>query len=412
MGRGAVAAARLRSGRAHQAEEASGVTVQLPFEQAHPLELSPSLRQLQHDGVIHRVRTPVGDEAWLVTGYEEVRSLLGDERLGRSHPDPGNAARLGESVMLGGPRGNYDTEQADHARTRSLLQPHFSAKRMRALQPRVQELATALLDDLARQGPPADLHQALALPLPIQVICELLGVPYADRGQFRSWSEDAGNVRDRARSEHGLRELFDYGRQLAIRKRKQPGDDVISGLCADGLSDDEVATNSMNLLFAGHETTVVAIGMGVLCLLANPAQRRALADDPGLVAPAVEEILRAPGRSGGGIPRYARASLQIGDVTVQPGDLVLLDNRAANHDPAAFPGPEDFDIARDAPPHLAFGHGAHYCIGAPLARIELQAVFSQLPARFPAMRLTVPPGQLPRRSGALTGGLTALPVEW
>jgi pentalenolactone synthase len=196
MGRGAVAAARLRSGRAHQVEEASGVTVQLPFEQAHPLELSPSLRQLQHDGVIHRVRTPVGDEAWLVTGYDEVRRLLGDERLGRSHPDPGNAARLGESVMLGGPRGNYDTEQADHARTRSLLQPHFSAKRMRALQPRVEELATALLDDLARQGPPADLHQALALPLPIQVICELLGVPYADRDQFRAWSEEAGNVRD------------------------------------------------------------------------------------------------------------------------------------------------------------------------------------------------------------------------
>jgi cytochrome P450 len=388
------------------------VTVQLPFEQAHPLELSPSLRELQRDGVIHRVRTPVGDEAWLVTGYEEVRSLLGDERLGRSHPDPGNAARLGESVMLGGPRGNYDTEQADHARTRSLLQPHFSAKRMRALQPRVEELATALLDDLARQGPPADLHQALALPLPIQVICELLGVPYADRDQFRSWSEAAGNVRDRARSEHGLRELFGYGRQLAIRKRKQPGDDVISRLCADGLSDDEVAMNSMNLLFAGHETTVVAIGMGVLCLLVNPAQLRALADDPGLVTPAVEEILRAPGRSGGGIPRYARTSLQIADVTVQPGDLVLLDNRAANHDPAAFPSPEDFDIARDAPPHLAFGHGAHYCIGAPLARIELQAVFAQLPARFPAMCLAVPLGQLPRRSGALTGGLTALPVEW
>jgi cytochrome P450 len=388
------------------------MTVQLPFEQAHPLELAPSLRGLQHDGVIHRVRTPVGDEAWLVTGYEEVRSLLGDERLGRSHPDPDNAARLGQSVMLGGPRGNYDTEQADHARTRSLLQPHFSAKRMRALAPRVEELATALFDDLATQGPPADLHQALALPLPIQVICELLGVPYADRGQFRAWSEDAGNIRDRARSEHGLRELFGYGRQLAVRKRKEPGDDVISRLCSDGLDDDEVATNSMNLLFAGHETTVVAIGMGVLYLLANPAQQQALADDPGLVTTAVEEILRAPGRSGGGIPRYARSSMQIGGVTVRPGDLVLLDNRAANHDPAAFPRSDDFDIARDGPAHLSFGHGIHYCIGAPLARIELQEVFSQLPARFPAMRLTVPVAQLPMRSGALTGGLAALPVEW
>ncbi len=250
------------------------MTVQLPFEQAHPLELSPSLRQLQHDGVIHPVRTPVGDEAWLVTGYDEVRRLLRRRTARPVAPRSRKRRPPGRVGMLGGPRGNYDTEQADHARTRSLLQPHFSAKRMRALQPRVEELATALLDDLARQGPPADLHQALALPLPIQVICELLGVPYADRGQFRSWSEDAGNVRDRARSEHGLRELFDYGRRLATRKREQPGDDVISRLCADGLSDDEVATNSMNLLFAGHETTVVAIGMGVLCLLANPAQRR------------------------------------------------------------------------------------------------------------------------------------------
>jgi cytochrome P450 len=407
---GGVVAAR--AGPGCRAEEASGLTVQLPFEQAHPLELSSSLRELQHDGVIHRVRTPVGDEAWLVTGYEEVRSLLGDERLGRSHPDPGSAARLGESVMLGGPMGNYDTEQADHARTRSLLQPHFSARRMRALRPRVDELATVLLDDLARQGPPADLHQALALPLPIQVICELLGVPYADRDQFRVWSEDVGNVRDRARSEHGLRELFGYGRQLAISKREQPGDDVISRLCAAGLDDDEVATMATNLLFAGHETTVVAIGMGVLCLLANPAQRHALAGDPGLVTLAVEEMLRAPGRSGGGIPRYARTSLQIGDVTVHPGELVLLDNRAANHDPAAFASPDDFDITRDAPPHLAFGHGAHYCIGAPLARIELEAVFAQLPARFPLMRLTVPAAQLPLRSGTLTGGLAALPVEW
>jgi len=388
------------------------MTVQLPFVHAHPLEMAPLLRELQDDGVIHRVRTPVGDQAWLVTGYEQVRRLLTDERLGRSHPDPGNAARLGESVMLGGPMGNYDTEQADHARRRSLLQPHFSPRRMRELRPRVEELTTALLDDLARQGPPADLHRALALPLPIQVICELLGVPYADRDEFRAWSEAVGDVRDRARSEYGRTELSRYGRRLAARKREQPGNDVISRLCADGLDDDEVATLATNLLFAGHETTVVAIGMGVLCLLANPAQQRALAEDPGQVVAAVEEILRAPGRSGGGIPRYARTSMRIGEVTVQAGELVLLDNRAANHDPAVFPGPGRFDITRDGPGHLSFGHGAHYCIGAPLARIELRAVFAQLPARFPAMRLTVPAGQLPLRTGALTGGLTALPVEW
>jgi cytochrome P450 len=388
------------------------MTVQLPFEQAHPLEVAPLLRRLQQDGVVHAVRTAVGDQAWLVTGYEEVRRLLADERLGRSHPDPARAARLGESVLLGGPIGNYDTEQADMARLRSLMQPHFSPRRMRALRPRAEQLTAALLDDLAGHGPPADLHQALALPLPVQVICELLGVPYADRDQFRAWSEATGDVRDRARSERGLGELFGYGRELVARKRKQPGDDIISRLCAEDLGDDDIAMLSMGLLFAGHETTVVAIGMGALCLLANPGQQQALINDPDRVAAVVEEILRAPGHSGRGIPRYARTDLQIGEMTVRAGDLVLLDNRAANHDPAVFPSPGAFDITRQGPPHLTFGHGARYCLGAPLARIELQTVFSQLPARFPKMRLKVPAQQLRLRRDTVTGGLAELPVEW
>jgi cytochrome P450 len=387
------------------------MTVQLPFEQAHPLEVAPLLRQLQQDGVIHRVRTLVGDEAWLVTGYEEVRRLLTDDRLGTSHPDPAKAARPGSS-LLGGPRGNYDTEQADSARMRSLVQPHFSPKRMRALRPRVEELTTALLNDLAEEGPPADLHQALALPLPIQVICELLGVPYADRDQFRGWSEAAGDTRDRARAEHGLYELLSYGQQLVTSKRKQPGDDFISRLCAGGIADDEVAMLSMGLLFAGHETTVVAIDMGVLCLMANPGQQAQI-NDPGRISAAIEEILRAPcGGTGGGLCRYARTDLQIGDVTVCAGELVLLATRAANHDPAVFADPDLFDITRQGPAHLAFGHGAHYCLGAPLARIELEAVFSQLPARFPQLRLGVPVGQLRLRRDTLTGGLIELPVEW
>jgi len=388
------------------------MTVQLPFEQDHPLDVAPLLRQLQQDGAVHRVRTVVGDQAWLVIGYEEVRGLLTDERLGRSHPDPAKAARAGESALFGGPMGNYDTEHADNARLRSLLQPHFSPGRMRAFRPRVAELTAGLLDDLAEHGSPADLHQALALPLPVQVICELLGVPYADRDQFRAWSEAVGDVRDRTRSEQGLGELYGYGQQLVARKRKQPGDDFISRLCADDLGDDEIAMLSMGLLFAGHETTVVAIGMGALCLLANPGQQQALIDDPGRITTAVEEILRAPGRSGGGIPRYARTDLQIGEVTVRAGDLVLLDIRAANHDPTVFPSPDRVDVTRQGPAHVSFGHGAHYCLGAPLARIELQAVFCQLLARFPAMRLAVPVEQLRVRSNAVTGGLTKLPVEW
>ncbi|MFI6677408.1 cytochrome P450 [Kribbella sp. NPDC050470] len=386
---------------------------QLPFEQPHLLDAAPQLRELQTNGVIHRIRTAVGDEAWLVTSHAQVRELLDDPRLGRAHPLPQTAARTGESALFGGPLGNFETEQTDHARMRSLLQPHFSPRRMRALRPRIETLTEQLVDDLAAQGPPADLHARLAVPLPILVICELLGVPYEDRDQFRAWTADAANVRDRARSERGLGELFGYGLGLVARKRHEPGDDVISGLCAtEGVSDAEAAGLSMALLFAGHETTVVQIGLGALHLLANPEQWQALTRDPGLVPGAVEEVLRAPAKGGGGIPRYARTDFEIEGTAIRAGDLVLLDNGAANHDPAVFVDPDRVDVTRKAGAHLTFGHGARYCIGAPLARIELQAVLTQLVERFPGMNLAVDIGDLQLRRDTLTGGLVELPVRW
>jgi len=358
------------------------------------------------------IRTATGDDAWLVTGHAEVRRLLADDRLGRSHRDPDNASRTGDSALFGGPLGDFDTEQVDSARMRSLLQPHFTPKLMRALRPRVDTLATHLLDELAERGSPADFHEAVALPLPVLVICELLGVPYEDRAQFREWSEAAGNTRDRARSEQGLGNLFGYGKELVARKRVSPGEDVISRLCAtDGVSDDEAAMLSMALLFAGHETTVVQLGMGALLLLTNRGQWQALQDDPGLVQNAVEEILRAPSK-GGGVPRYARTDLEVDGVQIHTGDLVLLDNGAANHDGTVFADPDRFDVTRHSAAHLTFGHGPRYCIGAPLARIELRAVFGQLVPRFPTMRLAVPVEELTIRQDTLTRGLTALPVTW
>jgi cytochrome P450 len=364
---------------------------------------------------VHRVRTPVGHEAWLVTDYGHVRRLLDDDRLGRSHPQPDTAARTGESALFGGPLGNFETEAADHARMRSLLQPHFSPKHLRALTPRVDSLTTGLLNELAGQGPPTDLHARLALPLPILVICELLGVPYSDRDQFRVWAEDAGNVRDRGRSERGLAELFGYTSRLVERKRAHPGDDVISRLCAtEGVSDDEAATMAASLLFAGHETTVVQIGLGALLLLTNPAQWQALLDNPALIPNAVEELLRAATTGGGvgGVPRYAHTDFDIDGVAIHAGDLVLLDIGSANHDPLMFADPGSLDVARKEAAHLAFGYGAHYCIGAPLARIELKTVFAQLIPRFPSMHLTVDPATLPTRGDALAGGLVELPVSW
>jgi cytochrome P450 len=386
---------------------------QLPFEQANPLQVAPRLRELQTRGSVHRVRTDVGDTGWLVTRHADVRRLLDDDRLGRAHPEPDTAARTGESALFGGPLGNFDTEHSDHARMRALLQPHFTPKHMRALQPRIEALATQLLDELAEHGPPADLHAALALPLPILVICELLGVPYEDREQFRRWTDDAANTRDHARSERGLEQLFTYGQQLVAAKRRDPGDDVISRLCAtEGVSDDEAAEHSMFLLFAGHETTVVQIGFTALLLLANSDQWQALVDKPGLVPSAVEETLRTSRRGGGQMVRYARTDVEVDGVTIKAGDLVLLELGGGNHDPTAFADPDRVDITRHAASHLAFGYGARYCIGAPLARIELQTVFSQLVSRFPTLRLAADVEDLKMRDDELAGGLTELPVRW
>lgn len=387
--------------------------IQLPFAQPHPLEVAPMLRELQETGTVHAVRTAVGDPAWLVVGHNQVRDLLDDDRLGRSHPEPETAARASESVYLGGPMGDFATEHAEHSRFRALLQPHFTPKHMRKLAGRVKDLTDELLDEMVRLGPPADLHAMLALPLPVLVICELLGVPYEDRDDFHRWSNDVASIHDRARSESGLAQLFMYGLDLIGRKRINPGDDVISRLCAmDGVGDDEIATVSMGILFAGHETTVMQIGLGALLLLSNPATWRALVDDPSKIPAAVEETLRTSHTGGGSIPRYAHADLEIDGVSIKAGELVLLDIGAANIDPSAFTDAAHFDINRRSAAHVTFGRGGRYCIGAPLARIELQTVFTQLVARFPTLDLAIGADEVKIRPDTFTGGLIELPVKW
>ncbi|WP_436888377.1 cytochrome P450 [Nocardiopsis dassonvillei] len=385
----------------------------LPFDRNGPLAEPAQLALLRIEGPLHRVRTAVGDEAWLAIGPDLVRDLLDDDRLGRSHPDPARAARTGESALFGGPMGDFATEKADHARMRALLRPHFSPGRVRGLAPRVAELTTGLLDDMEHGPRPADLVQALAVPLPVLVICELLGVPYADREDFRAWTRDAADTADRARSERGLAELFAYGLDLVARKRRTPGDDVVSRLAADpDVGEQEAAVLAMVLLFAGHETTVTQIGLGLLGLLASPGQWHALVREPGRVDGAVEELLRAPSRSGGGIPRYACTDMEVAGRTVRTGDLVLCDTDAADHDPERFPDPYRFDAARAPNAHLAFGHGIRYCLGAPLARLELRAVLSGLIERMPGLELAVAPEQVRVREDVLTGGPVALLVRW
>ncbi|WP_307167327.1 cytochrome P450 [Streptomyces rishiriensis] len=362
---------------------------------------------------MHRVRTAVGDPAWLVTGYQEIRQLLGDPRLGRSHHDPDNAARSGASELLDGPRGDYETEQKWIATMRSRLQPFFSARHVKAMRPRVEALTGELLDRLAKQGPPADLADALALLLPREVIGELLGVPVEERERLDEWTTAVGDARDRKRSAAGLAGLHQYGRELAARKRARPGQDVVSGLCEDGtLSDDEVAQLTMGVLFAGYETTATALCVGTALLLDSREQWDALRDNPELVPSAAEESVRVVSRLLPPVIRYTREDLEIAGATVRRGELVMLDIYAATHDEDVFPDPDRFDITREDNPHLCFGFGLRYCIGAPLARLELQAALSQLVLRFPQMRLTVPVEDLTVRPASFAALPTSIPVTW
>lgn len=387
----------------------------LPFPRSNdPLELPARYSELLQTSPLGRVLTPAGDPAWLACGYDVVKELGASPALRRSHPHPERAARINNSVVQGGPTEEFEGEVERHQRMRRLLTPAFSGRRMRALQTSIEERVDALLETF--DAPPADLHAKLSEPLPVMVICELLGAPYRDYELFRSWTTRLAGTGDAEDGQAAKIEFGMYMAELLECKKREPGEDVFTDLAtADGVDLVEAARLAAALLFAGHETTMTRIDLGTLLFIRHPEQWRKLAVDPSLVGGAVEEILRLAItniRDTGGTVRYAAEDVTVGGTTIPAGDAVLLAYHAANRDPSVFDRPDEFDITRTPNPHLAFGYGLHYCIGNTLARIELRAAFGAMVKRFPSMELAVGDEQLERRSESVTGGLDTMPITW
>ncbi|GAA4660911.1 cytochrome P450 [Streptomyces chumphonensis] len=375
--------------------------------------------ELRTAGPVHRITGTDGKPAWLVTRYQDVRRALGDPRLAldRRHALPGNYTGFNLPPALDANLLNMDPP--DHTRVRRLVARAFTPGRVEKLRDPVRTLAHTLLDAVEPLGR-ADLVAAYAAPLPITVICDLLGVPAADRPDFRTWT-DTLITPDPARPEAAKRAvgaMLRFYTGLIADKRATPGDDLLSDLIAardedgDRLTEDELTSLAFLILFAGYENTVHLIGNSVLALLDHPDVLARLRSEPALLAPAVDEFARFDGPAPLAIRRFPVEDLDIGGVTVPAGETVLLSLASANRDPARFEAPDALRPDAAGAGHLALGHGVHYCLGAPLARMETETALAVLLERLPDLRLDVPRADLRHRPTIRARGLLTLPVTW
>jgi cytochrome P450 monooxygenase len=369
----------------------------LPVER----RVCPHLRQATQGPAVRRVRTPAGSDAWLVSGYAEVRDLLRDERLGRSHAKPAERAQYaGDATYDQVMHTDHALADAMHSGMRDLIKPQFTTRRMLAMQPRVERYVNEQVDALIAKGEPADLRTDFAEPLIRRVLCDVFGVPDVEAGECAELMRRAASG--------DLAALTTYLRRLIVVKRFRPDDSVVSRLCHTDTPEEQVVQTVMLLQFAGVGATSKQIAYGVMLLAEQSEQRDELAADPALMPSAVEELLRLSGSLS--LPRYARTDIEIGGATIGAGDLVLLDLTLANYEDAVFAEPTALDMTRSPNRHLTFSYGVWTCLGAPLARMLLSVVFTTLLTRMPNVR---PAGPLARRSGPLTGGLPdRLVVIW
>ncbi|MGI5471829.1 cytochrome P450 [Streptomyces sp. CA-132043] len=397
----------------------------LPYPLRAPSALEPSERwaELREKCPVASVTLPSGDRAALLTRYEDVRAALSDPRFSREGLARPDAAR----VSAGDADGVFNSPMArtlnaqGHERWRRMVGKWFTAKRMAALRPDMEAMADRLIDGMMARGRPADLVSGLAFPLPVYVICRMLGVPESDRDRFKTWSDIFLNTTRYTKDDMAAayQDFAAYMAGLIEGKRAEPGDDLLSLLMtgADGagepMSEEALVATGQALLLAGHETTAGFIGLMVAHLLADRRRWERLLAEPALVRLAVEESLRFdPNGANFGMLRYAHEDTELPGGAVPAGTTVVCSMAAANRDESAWDNAHEMDLGRSPNRHLAFGAGSHSCLGQPLARTEMQAALTVLLRRLPTLELAAPVEELRAHEGLLTAPLRELPVTW
>ncbi|WP_063041139.1 cytochrome P450 [Nocardia grenadensis] len=390
-----------------------------PFGEPVRLDMDPLFAELRREEPVCRVELPYGGEGWLVTRYEDVRLVLADPRFSR-------AATVGREDLPRAtpapvrPDSLLSMDPPEHSRLRKLVAKAFTSRRVAELRPRTREIVDEKLTVLERAGAPADLVEGFALPLPVTVICEMLGVPPGDQHRFRDFSDAilSTTAYTREQIESARDSLETYLAEVVAERRQRPTDDLLGALVAardneDRLSERELVNLGVGLLIAGHETTANQIANFTYVLLTQREYWELLRAEPQLIPGAVEELLRyVQLGAGAGQPRVATEDVVLSGVTVRAGDSVFVNTQAANRDENVFDDPESLDLTRQRNPHVAFGYGAHHCLGAQLARVELQVALEALLERFPSLRLSLPLDEIPWKSGLLVRGPKQLLVQW
>jgi cytochrome P450 len=388
------------------------------FTEAFYRDPYPLYADLRGEHPVREVRLAAGESMWLISRYDDVRAAFSDPRFSKDYrytlpPEARADAPSGQLPMM------IMMDPPDHTRLRRLVSRAFTARRVATLRPRIAEIANALVDDLPAHGV-VDLMERYAFPLPVQVICELLGVPNADRGEFGRWSKVMTDDSGHEETMQASASLANYLAELIEDKRTNPDGALLSALVEvsddsgpgeDRLSTSELVGMGVLLLIAGHETTVNLIGNAMLGLLTHAEQRAALQANPWLLPQAVEEFLRWDSPVTNAPFRFTTEPVEIGGATIPAGQMVMLSLGAANRDEARFADAAELRLDREAGGHLAFGHGIHFCIGAPLARLEGEIAIGTLLARRPDLALAVDPVELTHRSSTLVRGLRTLPVD-